>query len=158
MAKVRNSPKQQSKPSPTYANDPTGFWDANRKANDENWKAILAESTIIGADKAELARVFRGILSWLTVTVRWNRIEFQASLDDGQATQPLEAGGMGATGTITIVFAESQFGNRPLPSQHDTCELQVQGKWKNFTITSVSYGFDGHDDAMLATLEPEDSE
>ena len=156
MSQLNNPPSQQ-KPAPDYANDPTGFWAANRRANEANWASILPVGTTLSADKAEIARIFRASLAWLTVTVRWDNIEFQASLDDGQAAMPLEAGGMGATGTITLVFSQSQFNNRDRPAQHHTVAIVAKGEWKNFTITSISEGFDESDDCIIATCEPEDA-
>jgi hypothetical protein len=157
MPRAKNSPQTQQKPAPLYANDPTGFWAANRVANEANWTAVLPAGTILGADKAEMARIFRASLAWLTVTVRWDNIEFQASLDDGQAGMPLEVGGMGASGTITLVFSQSQFDPKNRPAQHHTVAIQAKGEWKNFTITGISEGFDENDDCLIATCEPEDA-
>ena len=152
-----NSPQSQQRPAPAYANDPTGFWAANGVANESNWQAVLPAGTTLGADKAELNRIFRASLAWLTVTVRWDNIEFQASLDDGQAGMPLEMGGMGATGTITLVFSQEQFNAKDRPAQNHTIAIMAKGEWKNFRITSISEGFDEASDGLIATCEPEDA-
>lgn len=157
MPRARNSPQSQQRPAPLYANDSTGFWAANLRANEANWKAVLPSDTILGADKAVLNRIFAASLSWLTVTVRWDNIEFQASLDDAQASMPLETGGMGATGTITLVFNQSQFDPKHRPAQHHTVAIMAKGEWKNFTITAISEGFDESSDQIVATCEPEDA-
>jgi hypothetical protein len=157
MPRTTNSPQSQSKPAPLYVNDTTGFWAANRRANDANWLDVLPVGTSLAADKEELNRIFRASLMWLTVTVRWDNIEFQASLDDGQAAMPLEMGGMGATGTITLVFSQSQFDPKNRPAQHHTVSIMAKGEWKNFTITSISEGFDESSDSLIATCEPEDA-
>jgi len=157
MPRTVNSPQNQQKPTPGYANDPLGFWDKNRKANDANWQGVLLSGTILGADKAELNRIFHASLAWLTVTVRWDNVEFQASIDDGQAGMPLEVGGMGATGTITLVFTQAQFHDKDRPAQHHTIAIMAKGEWKNFTITSISEGFDENGDELIATCEPEDA-
>lgn len=152
-----NSPQSQQRPAPAYANDPTGFWAANRRRNDTNWAGLLPAGTILGADKEELNRIFRASLAWLTVTVRWDNVEFQASIDDGQAGMPLEMGGMGATGTITLVFSQSQFAAKDRPAQNHTIAIMAKGEWKNFTITSISEGFDEASDGLIATCSPEDA-
>jgi len=157
MPRARNSPQNQQRPAPPYANDPTGFWEANLRANEANWAAVLPSGTILGADKAVLNRIFAASLAWLTVTVRWDNIEFQASLDDAQASMPLETGGMGATGTITLVFNQSQFDPKHRPAQHHTVAIMAKGEWKNFTITAISEGFDESSDQLVATCEPEDA-
>lgn len=157
MSRLSNSPPNQQRPAPLYANDPTGFWAANRRSNDANWQNILPAGTILGADRAELNRIFNASLAWLTVTVRWDNVEFQASIDDGQAGMPLEIGGMGATGTITLVFSQAQFDPKNRPAQHHTVAIQAKGEWKNFTITSISEGFDEMSDGLIATCEPEDA-
>lgn len=152
-----NSPQSQQTPAPAYANDPTGFWDRNRKANDTSWASLLPAGTILGADKAEINRIFRASLAWLTVTVKWDNIEFQASIDDGQAGMPLEMGGLGAAGTITLVFSQSQFDPRHRPAQKHTIAIMAKGEWKNFTIDTISEGFDESDDSLIATCTPEDA-
>jgi hypothetical protein len=157
MTRLSNSPPNQQQPAPLYANDPTGFWAANRLANDAAWATLLPAGTTLGADKAELNRIFRASLAWLTVTVRWDNIEFQASIDDGQASMPLEMGGMGATGTITLVFSQAQFDPKNRPAQKHTIAIQAKGEWKNFTIDSISEGFDEMSDGLIATCSPEDA-
>ncbi len=117
----------------------------------------MPAGVILAADKAELNRIFRASLAWLTVTVLWDTVQFQASIDDGQAGMPLEAGGLGATGTITLVFSKSQFDPKNRPAQKHTVAIMAKGEWKNFTITSISEGFDESDDSLIATCEPEDA-
>ena len=157
MARTQQ-PRQQQKPAPLYLNDPTGFWTANAKANGLNWRGLLPDGTRMELDKAQSREVLRLAISWASVVVRWGKIQFRASLDDGQASAPMEAGGMGATGQVTLVFQKSLFEVGGCPAQHDTFELLVGGKWKAFQITSISEGFDEADDGLICFLEPEDSE
>lgn len=156
MQSLQNDPTREAHPQRDYANDPSGFWEANKRANATNWRAVLPQGTLIQADRHEIQRILAAAIEWMAVDVRWGEITFRASLDDGQATAPLEGGGLGATGTVTLVFSRSQFANN-WPAQHDTLQLLVQGDWKNFLVHSIADGFDGADDAIIAILEPEDA-
>ena len=150
----RNNPRAAPAPPPRYANDPTGFWSANARANAANWAGIATPE----ADRFELAKILQRAIEWMKITVRWNDITFPASLDDGQIGAPLENGGLGVTGSITLVFSKSLFASNSWPGQHDMLQISVKDEWKNFRVLSISEGFDMADDALIAILEPEDSE
>ncbi len=155
----KNNPLAAQQPVPPFANDPVGFWGGVLQDNDRRGIAsILPPGTLIQADLAIGNRLLQGQINWLSVQVRWNGLEFKASLDDGQATAPLESGGLGATGTVTLLFSKSLFPTDGRPKQQDTFQLLVGGKWKNFDVITISDGFDETDDGMIAYLEPEDSE
>jgi hypothetical protein len=158
MAGLRNDPRAQEKPAPLYLNDPNGFWTNNAKRNPLNWRGLMPDGTRIELDLAQSREVLRQSITWSSVVVRWGKIQFRASLDDGQAGAPLEAGGMGATGQVTLVFSKSLFEVGGTPAQHDTFQLMVGAKWKSFQVTSISEGFDDADDALICFIEPEDSE
>lgn len=156
----RNSPQQQTiKDRPLYANDPTGFWERNAKANDEAWGKILPDA-IIQIDLNVRAAILAKQISFSSIKVRWNDIEFDASIDDGQASAMLEIGGTGSTGQITLVFSKDdpKFRGEGWPSFNDEVQILVRGDWKLFAIKSISEGFDSTDSAVIAILEPEDSE
>lgn len=162
MKRARNSPREQIPTArPRYANDPGGFWTANAKANDEAWSngSVIPRNTILQIDANERAAILQKAIAFLPTRVRWNGIEFDASLDDGQSGAPLEAGGTGATGQITIVFSKSDpaFAANNWPGPNDELEMVVRDNWKLFAIKLISEGFNQLDDAVVAYLEPEDS-
>lgn len=157
MPTPSNSFRQQENPAPKYLNDPTGFWEANAASSKRKWSAILPSGAVIEMDRRTAQEILRKSISWLSVVVRWGRTQFRASLDDTRAGAPLEAGGLGATGAITLVFLKSLFPTGKRPLHHDTFDLLVNGAWKKFQIAGISESFDETDDAMICFLEPEDS-
>jgi len=151
-----NNPLSALAIKPVYANDPTGFWTANAKANAENWNAVGVGTP--EADRFVIAELVRKSIAWMKIVVRWGQVSFPASIDDSQIGAPLEDGGLGVTGNTTIIFSKSSFANNQWPRQKATLELSVRGKWKSFQVVSISEGFDDTDDAVIAILEVEDSE
>lgn len=162
MTRARNNPREQIPTArPRYANDPDGFWTQNAKQNDANWSdgKVLPAGTILQIDANERAAILQKAISFLPTRVRWNGIEFDASLDDGQSGAPLDVGGTGATGQITITFSKSDpaFSANNWPAPNDELEMIVRDNWKIFAIKQISEGFNQLDDAVVAYLEPEDS-
>lgn len=162
MSRARNKPREQIPTArPRYANDPSGFWTANAKANDEAWSngSVIPRDTIMQIDANERAAILRKAISLLPTRVRWGAIEFDASLDDGQSGAPLDVGGTGATGLVTITFSKSDpaFSANNWPGPNDELEMIVRDNWKMFQIDTISEGFNQLDDAVIAIMKPEDS-
>lgn len=156
----RTSPTQQLPGNrPAYLNDSTGFWEKTLKVCKAGWETILP-GVIHRTDLNQVARDLQAMIDRSPVEVKWidGNVKFTAALDDGQSSSPLELGGIGATGAVTIIFSKSWFALDNWPAPKSELQLQVRDKWKTFQIISISEGFNMYDDALVAVLEPEDSQ
>ena len=100
-----------------------------------------------------LADILRAQIRFLPVTVLWNDRKIVCSLDDGQASSPLEQGGSLPSGQVTLYFTKDDFPNG-LPTHHDEMSLMVGGDWVVFRVSTSSEGFDESDAGYIIVLEP----
>jgi hypothetical protein len=144
--------------------DPHGVFSASREQLPALWHAARAEGVPEGVATPKTPTVGRDARSrtlqhqilWDSVKVRWEGIQFNATVQDGQSTLALEPGGSAPEGTITLVTSKAWFGKKFPTTDSDTeLEIQIPGssKWATFNITGVAGVYDITDDQITIVAE-----
>lgn len=141
-----------------WLNDPTGFWTRLAARIAPGWAKVLPLGTLVQVDRHAEAQNLQQLIAKNPVRIRWKKVEFDALLNDGDSSMPMESGGLGISGTVTLIFSKSSFAGNNYPRQKDVFKIQVRGRWKNFQVGPISEGFNDYDDALIATVQPEDGE
>jgi hypothetical protein len=128
------------------------YWQGVKSRTAAGWDALMPNSPP-EMQREGLADILQAQLRFLPVTVLWNDLKIVCSLDDGQASNPLQEGGSMPSGQVTLYFTKDDF-SEVKPKPHDEMALMVSGKWQRFLVSTTSEGFDESDPGFIVVLEP----
>lgn len=149
-------------------NDPTGVYAEARREFRDAWEdarlAALSDDQqdpgTLKADRASRNATLAAQIARDGISCKWGRVEFKATVQDGQSALVLEPGGQVMDATVTLVTSKEFFRGGKYPVQQHTIKILLPppiNKWAPWVAVTVSGQHDTTDGQLTLVLEPDDA-